>query len=168
MNGKALGITGLVLVGAAGIILGVGGGGDLNLTAELVETVKPLEKDMADQHFVTPGGRKVRIVRGTLKVDAEVEDTEVGRSVEAEVSPNSLCTAIFDAVPIEAKDLYKDPMGSKREIPNIPEAKDVMGKASWPVQIGGSCNKTPKKCLWNGMFKGDHCTVLAALPGYVC
>jgi hypothetical protein len=126
--------------------------------------VEPVELSpalSADQLFNTPAGNHVRIVGGTIPVDAAVLPSPIGDAVNVPSVPaNALCNVIVDAIPVEHEGA---PGGF---IPGIPELAHSFGDVSWAVPISGS-EGTEGNVLWSVLLKGGACVTAADSTAYV-
>lgn len=121
--------------------------------------------DAADKIACDKDRRCVRVINVAYDKNAVPASTDFGSTVEGTIKPDSLCNVILDAFPIAMSELYE---GSEyvRNVPNAPELRDMMGKASWPVMLGNSCTHAGN-CLWTALFRGQDCLTVAASPYYV-
>ena len=162
---SVLGMVGLTAIAAGGVFVGTMGELDeLSIDGGIIAIdEKPLEKEIAVRHLVIDG-KKLRVIGGKIKADAEVVEAELGRTVEAEVAPDDSiqCSVILRGIEITGDTLYKN--GSNKKYPNLPDIKDYMLNVR-PVKIGNSC--IGKDCYWNGMFFGAECLAVAKSSGYV-
>jgi hypothetical protein len=146
-------------------IAGCGSCGDVEVKEAPVPVNTTTPADTADKGVITPGGKAIRVVGVDYKKDANVIDIEIGNAVVVdEVKPTSMCNMIFEAKRTTMKLLYEDDEKSNRAVPDIPAFKGIMGKASWPIIIDGSCNANT--CLWNSLFRGTDCLTVADHPSY--
>ena len=166
MNKKLLGLAG-ALVAAGGITAGVLLSGedpiDPNTPIGITEEL-PYEIQIAERHF-EHNGKKIRVVGGKIKRWADVEDNELGRTVEVEkIDKEVMCNVVLEGEPVPMSKF--NPEFGDRKVPDIETLKDHMGKASLPVMI--NCPKNnQKKCLWTWLATGDGCIAALDSKGYI-
>ena len=165
MKAKKVKIVGAVIFVAisAGVYISLD---DVDLQEGVPEAQKPYERDLAEQYILGTGNKKIRVRRGIVASDAVVEDSEVGRAVLATITDNVECNVVLEGEAIAGTDLYGVD-GPNRSVPDLPDIKDIMGKASWPEPLYRTCDGTPKKCMWCALFKGNDCVTVADSSGYV-
>lgn len=119
-----------------------------------------LENNVADK-VVLLDGKRLRMT-GLPGKEVKVEETEVGRFViytPEEVTEDAMCNLLFSGKPAQVEGQL---------VPVVPEIASALSKVSQPVAIGVCDHKKKGEvCLWNALFKGADCVLVARSAYYL-
>jgi len=128
-----------------------------------VASAQPTEAtpaDKADKVARSLGGRLIRIVGVHYDRNAIPQDSALGNVVEVgetDFTPESLCHVLLKGLSVKDE-------STGRMVPYIPELLTAFGKASWPVELTGSCRADG--CYYIALLNADDCLKAADADGY--